>query len=164
MLDMFSWNLKSVETSWILACWRWMPNNFMTAIPVTWCLPDTKQIRLVFWPISFRKFSKLEDVDLKLRGRTWPDSCASTETERHITDTQEDKRYWCPTLLPSKVLSTTATETLWSAETTQTWFPNPTYCFLLWFSDTPTVQVTNDNTTTAHWQIQTKTAIHRGLH
>ena len=96
MLDIFSWNLKSVETSWILPCWRWMPNNFMAAIPVTWCLPDTKQIWLVFWPISFREFSRLEDVDLKLRGRTffkeiqrqtnlrrtqtWPDSCASTET------------------------------------------------------------------------------------
>ena len=65
---------------------------------------------------------------------------------------------------PTKVLSTKATETLWSAETTQTWFPNATYCFSRWFSDIPTVQVPNDNTTTAHRQIQTKTTIHRGLH
>ena len=39
-----------------------------------------------------------------------------------------------------------------------------TYCFLLWFSDIPAVHVPNDNTTTAHRQIQTKTTIHRGLH
>ena len=35
------------------------------------------------------------------------------------------------------------------------WFPNATYCFFLWFSDIPTVQVPDDNTTTAHGQIQT---------
>ena len=30
----------------------------------------------------------------------------------------------------------------------------PTYCFFLWFSHMPTVQVPDDNTTTAHRQIQ----------
>ena len=35
------------------------------------------------------------------------------------------------------------------------WFPNATYCFFLWFSDIPIVQVPDDNTTTAHRQIQT---------
>ena len=67
----------------------------------------------------------------------------------------EDKRHWHSTLLPTKVLSATATETLRSAETTQTWFPNSTHCFFLGFSDIPTVQVPDNNTTTAHRQIQT---------
>lgn len=79
-----------------------------------------------------------------------------------LNSTWHSRRH--PTLLPTKLLSTTATETLWSAETTQTWFPNATYYFLLWFSDIPTVQVPNNNTTTAHRQIQTKTTIPRGLH
>ena len=35
------------------------------------------------------------------------------------------------------------------------WFPNATYCFFLWFSDIPIVQVPYDDTTTAHRQIQT---------
>ena len=35
---------------------------------------------------------------------------------------------------------------------------------ILWSSDIPTVQVPDDNTTTAHRQIQTKTTIHQGLH
>ena len=84
-----------------------------------------------------------------------PTPTLQRKARHHITDAQEDKRHWHPTLLPTKVLSTTATETLWSAETTQTWFPNATYCFFLWFSDIPTVQVPDDNTTTAHRQIQT---------
>ena len=42
---------------------------------------------------------------------------------------------------------TTATETLRSltyAKTTQTWFLDSTYCFFLWFSHIPTVQVPYD--------------------
>ena len=50
---------------------------------------------------------------------------------------------------------TTATETLRSTKTTQTWFLDATYCFFLWFSHIPTVQVPYDNTTTADRQIQT---------
>ena len=50
---------------------------------------------------------------------------------------------------------TTATETIRSAKTTQTRFLDANYCFFLWFSHIPTVQVPDDNTTTAHRQIQT---------
>ena len=69
------------------------------------------------------------------RTQTYPDSSASTQAQQHITDAQKDKRHWHPTLLPTRVLSTTATETLRSAESTQTWFPNATYYFFLWFSE-----------------------------
>ena len=48
------------------------------------------------------------------------------QTQQQTTDNQEDEGYWHSTLLLTKVLSTTATETLQSVKTTQTWFPNAT--------------------------------------
>ena len=57
--------------------------------------------------------------------------------------------------LSTKVLIITATKALRSAETTQTCFPDETFCFFPWFSYIPTIQVPDDINTTDDRKIQT---------